>query len=67
MKHRHVAHHGHGPYVFRGPVARREDQNPRAHGGGRYIQLCNCGATREMLLNGQELERGPWEEPREHD
>ena len=45
---------------FSGPVS-RDNQNPAAHGGVRYVDTCDdCGATRETLVNGRHEEVGAW-------
>ena len=59
--HVHRVVHGSGPLPFFGPVAERlGGQNPRAWGNVRFRQRCTCGATREILVNGDADEMGPW-------
>jgi hypothetical protein len=55
-----------GPKPYFGPVAdRTENENRGAHGGVRYTDVCrDCGATREVLVNGRHSEFGPWLPPR---
>lgn len=43
---------------YRGPVGDR--QNPVAHGGVCYHDVCRCGATRETNANRGCVERGAW-------
>lgn len=51
-----------GPKPFFHPVAARiEDENRGSHGGIRYTETClDCGASRDVLYNGQHVEYGPW-------
>lgn len=46
---------------YRGPVASRLDINPRAHGNVTHIETCRCGATRNINVNGEHRETGPWQ------
>lgn len=43
-----------------GPVAERPLWNPRAWGGTHWRQSCRCGAQRDLLVNGEHDEMGPW-------
>lgn len=45
---------------FNGAVGLRE--NPAAHGGVCYIDVCACGAERRSNCNGGHEERGEWVE-----
>ena len=59
--HVHRVVHGSGPLPFFGPVAERlGGQNSRAWGNVRFRQRCRCGAERDILVNGDQDERGPW-------
>lgn len=49
-------------YGFTGPVT-GAIENRRAHGGVRFVDRCQCGATRATNSNGGATERGPWREP----
>lgn len=53
-----------GPLPFSGPVADPGRENRAAHGNVRFIYRCRCGATREVLVNGQHVEEGRWTDPR---
>jgi len=61
--HHHRVATSSGPLPFFGPVAERlAGQNPAAWGNVRWRQRCACGATREVLVNGDFDELGPWME-----
>jgi len=45
---------------FLGPVAQK--QNRAAHGDRCRYEKCSCGASRRVNINGQNVERGRWEE-----
>lgn len=47
-----------GARPFSGPVAR--EPNPSAHGNVVATELCRCGATRHVAINGAHREEGPW-------
>lgn len=58
--------HTHRPVDERGPLAyvgcvAAEDCQPDAHGGVRYVDRCECGATQHVNANHATVERGPWE------
>lgn len=38
--------------------------NPAAHGNITEHEVCACGATRAVNVNGLHVERGPWKLPR---
>lgn len=46
---------------FFGPVSR--DENRAAHGCVTRVENCECGATRQVNVNGWHEETGPWVEP----
>ena len=62
--HRHRVATTSGPLPFFGPVAERlAGQNPAAWGNVRFRQRCRCGAERDILVNGDHDEAGPWIPP----
>ncbi|MDP2956718.1 MAG: hypothetical protein Q8N53_09875 [Longimicrobiales bacterium] len=62
--HQHQVKRTSAALPFFGPVAERlGGQNPAAWGNVRFRQRCACGASREILVNGDHDERGPWVEP----
>lgn len=61
MIHHHRANQRHTTVrPFSHPVVDLEDQNPQAHGGAEYTEVCRCGATRKTLTNGRHVEMGAW-------
>ena len=50
-------------YCYTGPVASYEKQNPAAHGNVMEYQVCSCGASRCVNINGAAREYGPWMMP----
>lgn len=64
MAHRHRASDERGPWRYTRAVAEHPDhENPAAHGGVEYIDVCSCGAERRRLVNNGHVERGPWRVP----
>ena len=45
---------------FTGPVATGARENRAAHGGYCRHEVCACGATRRVNVNGPYVERGRW-------
>lgn len=65
--HRHRATRKSKEYPYWGPVAvPPHTENPAAHGGIMYYELCPCGAERPVNANGTAAEHGPWGLSREH-
>jgi hypothetical protein len=63
MAHRHRANPRKNKIrAYTGPIVGAVE-NRRAHGGIRYTQECDCGATRSSNCNGVAEERGPWVAP----
>jgi len=54
-------------YCYTGPVAPYERQNPAAHGNVMEYQVCSCGASRCVNINGSAREYGPWRMPTQED
>lgn len=48
-------------FPFRWGCAIADNCNPEAHEGLTHLQLCRCGATRRINVNGKYVEYGRWE------
>lgn len=60
MKHRHRAKTRTDARCYTGPVA-IENQDPMAHGGIAYREICRCGAERPVNQNQRHVEYGEWD------
>jgi hypothetical protein len=59
-EHKHRAERRERERCYEGP-ANRYSENPMAHGGITYDEVCSCGARRAVNVNGMHYERGMWE------
>ena len=50
-------------YCYTGPVVPYWEQNVLAHGNVMEYQVCSCGASRCVNINGSAREYGPWRMP----
>lgn len=48
---------------FAVPAKGAKSENPSAHGGACFVEVCACGAVRETNSNGRHTERGTWQAP----
>jgi hypothetical protein len=58
-EHKHEERTTDGPYDYKGCL-NPLDCEPRAHGDVRYVERCDCGATRSVNVADGYAEEGPW-------
>ena len=63
--HKHSPAREDGPFGYsgtaRGAANSPTGEDSMAHGGRLYIQICSCGASREVNRNGLCEELGTWQ------
>lgn len=63
MTHVHAPRSTDGPHPFEGCVAPFAC-DPAAHGGHVAVEVCACGAERDVARNNGHREEGAWREVR---